>query len=322
MLALSLLYSGDKRDAWSTIQQLIGDAPTYAFGFYAAAHVAMAYALKERKWYDFGAKRELKVQAPRLRRARAFILEALRLEPTNAFYLATFSLIEAALGRWGASLDAAERGLAADPRHIECGRHRAKALLVLGDRAQAERTIDTVISVDPEAGATHAARGWHRLAAGDRAGAENHFREALSRNPSDRRARFAVNSVRAARFAPVRGLLQLLLWASNGLVRPLFASILIFGAMSAGAFQSQKRVVVTTIAAVVGMAVGVIVFRPALTVYLMFDRASRRRIPVRQFIISILILLIIGGGWLACFCAVIERERSKNLGHAPEMSQQ
>src|SRR2546421_6256495 len=61
MLALSLLYSGEKRNAWSTIQQLIGDAPTYAFGFYGAAHVAMAYALKERKWYDFGASRELKV---------------------------------------------------------------------------------------------------------------------------------------------------------------------------------------------------------------------------------------------------------------------
>src|SRR5436305_10267595 len=111
MLALSLLYAGRKKEAWEAVSSVMGEAPTYAFGFYAAAHVVRQYQPRGAKPKRRSFRLTLSSSDAQLpwKLSRAYVLDALRLAPDHPDYLATLAESEAAMGNWPACLDAAER---------------------------------------------------------------------------------------------------------------------------------------------------------------------------------------------------------------------
>ena len=66
-----------------------------------------------------------------------------------------------AIGTWGAG--AADRGLALDPEHANCLNLRAMALVQLGRKDEAARTLGSALADDPENALTHANQGWAYL---------------------------------------------------------------------------------------------------------------------------------------------------------------
>ncbi len=195
LLALCLLQRDKFDDAAMEAQQAIHDAPDEALGFYALATV---------HW-----KRN------RLNDAQSAILEAIRLEPWNAQYFHVLAGVEANRYHWQESLAAAEQGLACDPDHVGCNNLRAMALVNLGRKEEAGRSIDATLAKNPEDAVTHANQGWTLLHQGQPNDAMKHFREALRLEPNLEWARLGIIEAMKARFFLYRWLLTLFLWLTR-----------------------------------------------------------------------------------------------------------
>lgn len=187
MLGLSLTYDGQSDAGIAASRAAIALAPALAFAQYALACAIIGPAPR------FGVsilnRARLIAYRRRLRRAMPAALEAIRLGPRNADFLALLAAIEFGLGHPKQSLKWAEEGLACRPDHVRCATTRAMALGKLGDAKSANQSLRAALALDPENAHAHASGGWANLHAGDARQATEHFKQALRLNPNDDRSK-------------------------------------------------------------------------------------------------------------------------------------
>jgi len=195
MLALCLAEQQRFREASDEAQQAVGLEPDLAF-----AHYALAKVLLDRN---------------RPGDAAVAINEAIRLDPYNPDYFALFAAIRFEQRSWPGALEAAERGLQADPEHEACNNLRAMALVKLGRRDAAGQTIAGALHRNPENSNTHANQGWTLLHDGNSKQAMLHFREALRLDATNAWAKAGIVEAIKARNPVYRWLLMYFLWMAR-----------------------------------------------------------------------------------------------------------
>jgi tetratricopeptide (TPR) repeat protein len=112
-------------------------------------------------------------------------------------------------------LAAAEAGLEQDAEHVGCANLRAMALVKLGRRAEAGRTIDATLAKNPDNSVTHANQGWTHLEANNPQKALEHFREALRLDPENEWARQGIVEALKARNFIYALMLRYFLWMAK-----------------------------------------------------------------------------------------------------------
>ncbi|HEV2694850.1 MAG TPA: tetratricopeptide repeat protein [Verrucomicrobiae bacterium] len=195
LLALCLVHAGKYEEAANEARQAIHLGPDFSFAHYAHAQVLF-------KRNRFG-------------EALMAINEAIRLDPDDADYHAVLANIHLQESRWRDALNAAEQGLQFDPEHIGCTNLRAMAMVKLGDKQGAGRTIDTALSKNPDNSLTHANQGWTLLEKGDAKKAAEHFREALRLDPQNDWARQGIIEALKARNIIYAVMLKYFLWMAK-----------------------------------------------------------------------------------------------------------
>ena len=195
LLGLCLSHREQFTDATAETQQAIHLAPDFPF-----AHYAQAQVLCDRN---------------RFSEALPAINEAIRLNPEDADQYALLSNIHMQERRWRDALNAAEQGLQFNPEHVGCTNLRAIAMVKLGRKAEAGRTIDTALSKNPDNSLTHANQGWTLLEQGQPKNAAEHFREALRLDPQNEWARQGIIEALKARNIIYALMLKYFLWISK-----------------------------------------------------------------------------------------------------------
>jgi tetratricopeptide (TPR) repeat protein len=195
LLGLCLAHREKFEEAAQETRQAIHMAPDFSFTYYAHAQV-----LFDRN---------------RFPEALTAINEAIRLDPDDADYHAVLANIHMQQCRWRDALNAAEQGLQFNPGHVGCTNLRAMAMVKLGDKQGAGRTIDTALSKNPENAFTHANQGWTLLEKGDPKKAAEHFREALRLDPQNEWARHGIIEALKARNIIYALMLKYFLWMAK-----------------------------------------------------------------------------------------------------------
>lgn len=166
----------------------------------AAPHAALAIVLTSRNRFDG---------------ALEAVEEALRLDPYDSRTFGQASLLWFQKKEWQKSLEAADKGLEIDAEDRGCLNYRAMALVKLGRKAEAGRTLDGVLALDPNDARSHANQGWTCLETGDREKALEHFREALSLDPMSEWARQGILEALKAKYFLYRILLSYFLFMAK-----------------------------------------------------------------------------------------------------------
>jgi len=195
MLAVSLMETNQPKDATAEAQQAVGLAPDLPY-----AHYVLAFILFKRDWLD---------------EAKASAEEAVRQESFNPNHFALLAAIEMERRNWPGALDHAASALQIDPDHDWAINLRAMALVKLGRRDEAERTMGDALARDPENAHSHANQGWTLLHRGDHKQARVHFREALRLDPTMDWARQGMVESLKSGFLPYKILLLFWLWMAR-----------------------------------------------------------------------------------------------------------
>jgi len=195
LLGLCLAHRESFQEATDETRQAIHLAPDFPFAHFAQAHVL----------YDRN----------RFSEALPAINEAIRLDPVDADQYALLANIHLQERHWQDALHAAEQGLQFDPEHVGCTNLRAMAMVKLGRRADAGKTIDTALSKNPDNSLTHANQGWTLLEKGEPKKAAEHFREALRLNPQNEWARQGIIEALKAQNFIYAAMLKYFLWMAK-----------------------------------------------------------------------------------------------------------
>jgi len=211
LLAICLVERKAFTEATAAAQTAIGCAPDEPFPYYTLARVLFA-----RNEYEEAAKA---VEA------------ALALDPFQPQFHSQLAAIRLEQRRWQDALDAAERGLELEPDHIGCANLRAIALVRLGRKIEAEATLSTALSHDPNNATSHANVGWTLLESRQYEQAMVHFREALRLDAECEWARVGIVEALKARHFIYGWLLQYFLWTTR-LPRSTHVTIVVVGLVS------------------------------------------------------------------------------------------
>ena len=195
LLGLCLAKREKFSEATDEARQAIHLAPDFSF-----AHYAHAQVLFDRNMFA---------------EARGAIEEAIRLDSSDADYFAVLSNIHLQERHWQDSLNAAEQGLQFNPEHVGCTNLRAMAMVKLGRKGDAGRTIDSALAKNPDNALTHANQGWTLLEHGDPKRAAEHFREALRLDPQNEWARQGIIESLKARNFIYALMLKYFLWMAK-----------------------------------------------------------------------------------------------------------
>src|SRR5687768_3705193 len=195
MLAVSLMELNQHKEATASAQQAVGLSPDMPY-----AHYVLAFVLYKREWLD---------------EAKQAAEEALRLESFNPNHFALLAGIEFQRRNWPAALDHANSAMQIDPDHSWATNLRAAALVKLGRRDEAARTIGDALAKDPEDPDTHANQGWTLLHQGDHRRARVHFREALRLDPTNTWAKQGMVEALKSGFWPYKLVLHFWLWMAR-----------------------------------------------------------------------------------------------------------
>jgi tetratricopeptide (TPR) repeat protein len=206
LLGLCLAKREQFKEATDEAQQAIHLAPDFPF-----AHYALASILHDR---NHNAE------------ALTAINEAIRLDSADADYFALLAALHLSEKHWREALEAAELGLRLDSEHVGCTNLRAIALVKLGRRSEAGRTIDAALAKNPENATTHANQGWTFLEQGQPKKALEHFREALRLEPDNEWARQGIVEALKARNIIYAVMLKYFLWMSRLSTRAQFGVVL------------------------------------------------------------------------------------------------
>lgn len=171
MLGVALSRQNKYLEALEESQAAIGLDPTSSYVFFARSLVLI------RAWRTAGALDAIR--------------EAIALDSTSD---PDYFMILAALlfdkQQWNESLEAVDRGLAIDPRHVECLNRRGQVLLRLGRVKEAEQAFASALEAAPEHAEAHHAQGVLLLNRAEGAAALEYLLEArrldpLTKNDSD-----------------------------------------------------------------------------------------------------------------------------------------
>jgi tetratricopeptide (TPR) repeat protein len=195
ILALTLRHMDRLEDATREAEQAIGLAPDLPLAHYAHGEVMSARNRHEQ--------------------AEASARQAVALDPMSADHWCLLAAIQFDLRRWQNALDAAESGLEVEPDHDGCSNIRAMALVQLGRKDEAARSIEGMLARDPENAVSHANQGWTCLHQGNPDKALEHFREALRLDPTQDWARAGMVEALKARHLIYRLILRYFLWMSR-----------------------------------------------------------------------------------------------------------
>jgi Flp pilus assembly protein TadD len=114
---------------------------------------------------------------------------AISLDPEDAFAYAAKAAAYCAIERWAEGEEWSRRALALDADHGMAANLLAQTLRLQGKGALEAEAAARLLEADPEDPFAHANAGWGALQRGDRALAEQHFREALRLDPNSESAR-------------------------------------------------------------------------------------------------------------------------------------
>jgi tetratricopeptide (TPR) repeat protein len=192
VLALSRIEQDKRELALDAARDAIGLAPDSPYLHYVHAHVLH--------------------RMDRADEAFRSVQEALRLDPTDPDYFALLASIELSRRRWPAALEASEQALALNAEHVGATNLRAMALVRLGRKAEAMKTVDFALHRAPDDAFSHANQGWNFLHQNDPKKAQEHFREALRLQPDLEYAREGMLEALKARNPIYRTMLAYFLW--------------------------------------------------------------------------------------------------------------
>jgi len=195
MLGLCLEQREQYTDAIRETEQAIHLSPDLPFAHFAHAHVYFA--------------------RNRFSEALTAVNEAIRLDPEDPDQYALLANIHLHERRWQDALNAAEQGLQFNPEHVGCTNLRAIAMVKLGRKAEAGRTIDAALSKNPDNSLTHANQGWTCLEHSDPKKAAEHFREALRLDPQNEWARQGIIEALKAKNIIYALMLKYFLWMAK-----------------------------------------------------------------------------------------------------------
>ncbi len=254
--------------------------------------------------------------------ALAEIQEAIRLDPDDEGHFAVLASIQLGLRDWTAALEAAEQGLAINPEDVQCANLRSMALVRLGRKEEAMRTVDFALERAPENAWSHANQGWNCLHRNDPKKAQDHFREALRLEPDFEYARQGMLEALKARNPVYRGMLAYFLWMGRLSTKLQWAFVLgtMFGVRAVRTVAEQQPSLGVVLWPVVILFYAFIylswVAGPMFNLLLRFDRFGRlvlsrdERHATNWFGVCVVILLGALGWWasgnaLGMFAAIV-----------------
>ncbi|MGV3767850.1 MAG: tetratricopeptide repeat protein [Chitinophagaceae bacterium] len=119
-----------------------------------------------------------------LSEAEQHVNQAIALDPYDADYVALLANIKLGRKQFEAALETANRALEIDAENLLALNTRSTALNKLNRKEESFETIEGALREDPNNAYTHANYGWGLLEKGDYKKAREHFKEALSNDPT------------------------------------------------------------------------------------------------------------------------------------------
>lgn len=132
----------------------------------------------------FYIKSRIAIQQDNFAAAEKYINEALALDPYNADYFAMLAHIKLGRKQFEDALLTADKALEIDAENLLALNARSTALNKLNRKDESFETIEGALREDPENAYTHANYGWGLLEKGQHKKALEHFKEALTSDPS------------------------------------------------------------------------------------------------------------------------------------------
>jgi tetratricopeptide (TPR) repeat protein len=198
MIASCLTNQGRQDEAIVMAKSAIAASPMNAFAHYILAWAIIGTFVKynqKRTFKQFLASRIFAYRS-RLKRAKPYAKEAVRLNPVDPRFLVLMAMIELDLNRPKKALEWCERSLAVRPDHIDSINIRARSLAKLGRRDEARQASQSALQLDPNGAQTHAQGGWTHLQMGDREQAATHFQESIRIDPNSRGAHLGLKQTK------------------------------------------------------------------------------------------------------------------------------
>jgi tetratricopeptide (TPR) repeat protein len=165
--------------------------------------------------YLFYLKCRIAIQQDKLAEAEKYIGQAIELDPADADYFALLANIKLARKQFGEALETANRALELDAENLLALNTRSTALNKLNRTEESFQTIQGALREDPNSAYTHANYGWGLLEKGDHKKALEHFKEALTNDPSFTYAQAGMLEALKATNPVYRLFLKYSFWMSN-----------------------------------------------------------------------------------------------------------
>jgi tetratricopeptide (TPR) repeat protein len=164
MLAEVNLQQNKFDKANSIIDNAIGLSPDDAYLFYIKSRIA--------------------IQQEDLNAAEKYANQAIEFEPYDADYVALLANVKLGRKQYAEALDIANKALEIDAENLLALNIRSSALVKLNRSDESFQTIEGALREDPNNAYTHTNYGWSLLEKGDHKKALEHFKEALSNDPT------------------------------------------------------------------------------------------------------------------------------------------
>jgi tetratricopeptide (TPR) repeat protein len=153
--------------------------------FYKAGNIIdNAIGLSPDTSHLFYIKSRIAIQQDKLSDAEKNINQAIELDPYDADYFALLANIKLGRKQFEEALETANRALEIDAENLLALNTRSTALNKLNRSDESFETIEGALREDPNNAYTHANYGWGLLEKGDHKKALEHFKEALSNDPT------------------------------------------------------------------------------------------------------------------------------------------
>ncbi len=166
-------------------------------------------------WYSYAYAHWIQEKRGASEKAMDAINQAIRLEPEKADYYHLKGEIKFGKANWDEALEMAEMALSLESDHVGALNLRAKSLVKLNRKADANDTLDYAIRNDPENPNTHANKGWALVERDQYDDALVHFQEALRLDPGNQWAREGLKNAIKGKNVLYRVILKYFLWISK-----------------------------------------------------------------------------------------------------------
>ena len=163
----------------------------------------------------FFIKSRIAIQQDKLSEAERHIQQAIELDPFDADYFAILASIRLARKQFHEALETANKALEIDAENLLALNTRSTALNKLNRKEESFKTIEGALREDPNNPYTHANFGWSLLEKGDHKKALEHFKEALSNDPTLEYAQSGMLEALKATNPVYRIFLMYSFWMSN-----------------------------------------------------------------------------------------------------------